>query len=891
MSRAILVRLSRLLYGLFLHIYPHSYRERFGDSMRAAFEDRCEEQIDGWWSAARVWVQELPSLAYRGVRERLDRVASPSSPRLMRASGMGRTRQLFSSFAQDFSHAVRMLRRQPTYTLVVLATLVLGIGMNTAVFSVLYGVILQPLPFDEPEQLVRIGRASPDSETWLNPISPAEFRDLEARLTQFDSIAGVSPSGSIFARGEGAELVLGGTVTARFFDMLRVVPQRGRLLTPTDFAPGAARVVVVSDAFWKNRLGGDPDVLDRTITLGGTDYQVVGVAPPGFAFRPGNGLSGAEYWEPLRWTEGALQSRHSHYLVLYGRIAADSTLAAAGDELSGVWRDVVATDPGNHLDEHYEVGMRSTPLRQFSVTSSREPLMFLSASVALILLICCANVANLLLGNAESRQHELAVRAAIGAGRGRLMRQFLTEALLLAGTGGLLGIAAAFISVRALFVAFPDAVPRSSEVGLHLPVLAFATGLSLLVAFFLGAATSAQADLENRQLREGRTHSGRRSGFRKTLVVAEVTLSLMLVIAAGLMLKSYWKVSTMDLGFDSESLLAINVTLPASRYQDAGAYATYYDSLTDALVARPEVVAVGMTSLVPVRSFGSNVSGVSPVGAPERRASYVEVRYVTPGYHEALGVPVVRGRGLTRADAEQEARVILINQTLARELFGAEDPIGRQLDLQPPARIVGVVGDIRAFGPDREVAPYMYFPTIFAGNVIVRLRSDAEVFLPQLRGLVRSIDSEARVWRVETMDAIVADALGDRRFQLLLVGAFALVAMALGAIGIYGVMAYAIETQMREFGIRIAVGATGADIRRLVLGDAGTLAIIGLALGTVGAFVLRRFVANLLVDVEPWDPAVYGGTALVMALIAALACWIPSRRASRADPVEALRRQ
>jgi predicted permease len=344
------------------------------------------------------------------------------------------------------------------------------------------------------------------------------------------------------------------------------------------------------------------------------------------------------------------------------------------------------------------------------------------------------------------------------------------------------------------------------------------------------------------------------------------------------------------MGFATDNLLAINVTLPPARYQDAGAYATYYGSLADALAARPEVVAVGMTTLVPVRSFGSNVSGVSPVDDPERRASYVEVRYVTPGYHETLGVPVVRGRGFTGADIEQEDRVILINQTLARELFGDEDPIGRQLALEPAARIVGVVGDIRAFGPDREVAPYLYFPTRYAGNVIVRLRSDSGAFMPQLRSVVRGVDAEARVWRVETMKGIVSDALGDRRFQLLLVGAFAVVALALGGIGIYGVMAYAIETQMREFGIRLAVGATGADIRRLVLGDVGALAVTGLGLGLVGAYALRRFIASLLVEIDPWDPAVYGGTVLVMALIASLACWIPSRRATRADPIDVLRR-
>jgi predicted permease len=782
-----------------------------------------------------------------------------------------------------------MLRRRPTYTAIVLATLMLGIGMNTAIFSVLYGVLLQPLPFDDPGRLVRIGRAAPTS-TWLNPISPAEFRDLEQRLESLEIVAAAS-GGRIMSDEQGAELVLGSIVTRGLFDLLGVAPQRGRFFTAADVAADAAPVIVLSDTFWRNRLGGDPEAIDSIVELGDTEFRVIGIAPPGFRFRPNYDLSGAEYWEPVQWTANNLQARHSHYLMVYGRIAADASLNAASDEISAVWRSVVAEDPGNHLDSNYELGMQAVPLRQFNVLSSRDALVFLAGAVGLILLIACANVANLLLSNAESRQHELAVRAAIGAGRGRLTRQFLTESLLLAVVGGALGIATAYSGVRATLSAFPDAVPRSAEIGLHIPVLAFATGISILLALVLGAVISMQADLESVEARAGRTRTRRRSLFRKGLVVAEVTLALVLVIAAGLMLKSYWKLSRVDLGFVADDLVAVNVTLPPARYRDPEARAVYYETLVESLAARPEVDAVGMTSLVPVRSYGSNVSGLTAVGESDRRASYVEVRYVTPGYHETLGVPLVRGRGFTRADVESEARVVLINQTLARQLFDDQDAIGRQLDFDDPVEIVGIVGDMRAFGPDRDVAPYVYFPTRYASNVVIRLRTDAEAFVPQLRSVVRDVDAEARAWRIETMDTIVADAIGDRRFHLLLIGTFALVAMALGAIGTYGVMVYSIETQMREFGVRVAIGATAADIRGLVLRSAGTLAALGLALGVVGAYVLRRFVANLLVEVQPWDPMVYAGTALTMAIVALLACWIPTRRAVRADPVEILRRE
>ncbi len=889
----LLQRMSVRTYRIFLRAYPCSYRRQLGPPMEEAFAELCAERLTGLGAALRIWIREYPSLLLRGVSERLSPDRRPYGKRPSKRKLMNNDASWLGSVLQDVTHGLRMLRCRPAFATVIIVTLTLGIGMNTAIFSVLHGVLLQPLPFPEPERLVRFGRTSPGDGTWLNPLSPLEFRDMAARIKSLESMVAATPVAAVLTDMAEPAQASGTLTTVGLFDTFGMSPQLGRSFLESDSDPGAASVVVLSHGFWRARLGGRLDVLGTTVELDGTPHSVVGVAPEGFGLRPTVGLNDAEYWVPLRWTEDVLTDRHSHFVMPYGRMASGASPDEVNRELATLWPDYIKDDPGNHLDTSYETGLHASPLHEFVVGGSRQPLMFLAGAVALVLAVACVNVVNLLLANADTRRHELAVRAALGAGRGRLVRQFLTEAVVVAAIGGVLGIVVAAATVEAIVGLFPDAMPRATEVGVDGPVLAFAAAVSLITALVLGLVSALQAELGASALR---ARSGGRSAastrLRQATVVAEIALALILVIGASLLLKSFWNAQQVDLGFEPEGLMVVNLTLPADQYQEPEARAQFYDALLQSLDEAPAIESAALSSMVPVRDFGTNVSGLTAVGNPDRRAQYVERRQITPGYHATLGVQILRGRDFTRADSDA-APTLIINQTLSRVLFDDADPIGRRLLLGPddetPREIIGMVADIRAGGAERRVRPHMYAPTRAAGNLLVRARADPSALLSELRAIVRETEPTARVYQAQTYGTLIAESLGERQFVMFLIGAFGLVALALGAVGTYGVMLYAVEGRMRDFGIRLAVGARALDIRLQVLRSAGALAGIGLGAGLLGAYGLRTLVASLLYDVDAADPLVYAVVGLVTGGIAALACWIPANRAASADPIETLR--
>ena len=796
-----------------------------------------------------------------------------------------RRQSFMDSVLQDLLYAFRSLRRQPALTAIVGLTLTLGIGMNTAIFSVLHGVLFQPLPYAEPDRLMQIGRTRPELPMVLLPISVANFIDLRPQISQFEAFeARTNATMIVETEGGAAARVFGRSVTTGFFDLLGVPMQLGRGFNPEDGVVGSERTVVLSDRFWRTQMNADPGVLGTTARLSETPYTIIGVASQDFAYLSAN------FWIPFQWEDSDLTGRRSNFLQLFGRLAPGTNPESASAELHALWTALGAQQA---VEDYDDSGMRAEPLLFATVGRSRTPLFILAGAVGLVLLVACANVANLMLARAEARHREIAVRAALGAGRGRLLRQFLTESLVLSLTGGLAGLVAAFAGVRVLLGAFGNAIPRSEDVGINGVVLGFALLVSIVTGVVVGIAPALLAKPDHAALKEGaRGSSGRITILRKGLVVAEVALALMLVTGTGLLLKSFWRAEQSDSGFDTDNLLIVNLWLPPSRYQNSTDQTVFYDVLLPQLTALPQVRHAGMINLIPARTFGNNFTIIKVDGRDERQANFVEARRVSLSYFETMGIPVTRGRGYGEADLAEGANKVIINEELKRQLFDDEEnPVGFRLggDLRNPPEIVGVVGDVRSFGPDERPRPAMYFPVRTSSNLVLRTTRDPLPLVPQVRQIIAGIDPAVRVYRTDTMSDILDRSLGGRQFQLTLLLIFAGVTLVLGSVGIYGVMSYTVAQRTRELGVRLALGASAGGVLRLVLREGILLAGLGVALGAAGAFAGRRVVANALFDVSASDPVTYIVVAGLLVAVAALACYVPARRAASVDPMEALR--
>lgn len=822
---------------------------------------------------------------------------------------------------QDIRWAVRGLLRSPAFTLLAVVTLALGIGANSAIFSVLNGVLLEPLAFPHPEQLVYITSQFPKLGFDQFPVDAAEFLEFRERNRSFQDVgAYVTSSVNIGGDGQQPARVTAGIASASLFKTLAVPPEYGRTFTMEETLPNASPVAVLSEELWTSNFGADRAVIGKQIDVNGTKTTVVGVMPHGFDVHD----QGVEIWLPLTLDPAQRQQyRGGHFLFLIGRLAPNVTLPRAKAELQSLLAQWQVADGGNPQAKPGAPGFVHTPtptthrlryddLQKDMVGSIGTALLVLQCAVGLVLLIACANMANLLLMRAETRHRELAVRSALGAGRFRLMRQFVAESLVLAFAGAAGGLALAYWGLHALVATNAGSIPRAASVSLDARVLLFTVLLALVTGLVFGLApllhlSTSSIGLTLRDAGSRTTAGSARSRVRRGLVIAEMAFAVMLVIGAGLLLRSFWNLMRVDPGFDRAKLTTFSIALPTATYRDSTRRVAFFDNLTHQLAGIPGVSsAAAMSGLPPRRTVNANDTNfegyVPTADSPPANVDYYQ--YVTPGYVETMRIPVVSGRAFGPSDGPTSTPVVMINQTLARTFYPGTNPIGRRLapgNSKIFFTIVGVLKDVKQGGVDSKTGTELYLdydqapatqgfaPTNM--NVVMRSALEPASLAPTVRRLVSSLDPTLPIVKYRSMDEVFSDSVSRQRFLAQLLGIFAVVALALAAIGTYGVLAYSVAARRRELGIRMALGSSSRGLLSLVLGQGMTLAAIGLAVGMLGAVGVTRLASSLLFGVKPVDPLTFGAVAAFMLLIAFLACLLPARRATTVDPLVALREE
>ena len=802
-----------------------------------------------------------------------------------------------STVFTDLRYAVRRLRAAPGFAAVTVLTLALGTGATTAIFTVLNGVVFRPLPFGNPDRLVMLWETNKDIPQIL--VSYPNYLDWRGRLRSFEDVALYDGFAEFTLTGRGdAERVAGGRASGNLFDLLGVRPALGRLFRPTDDQVGAERVAVVTDAFWRRRLGGDPRAVGSAVTLDGFSHTIVGVLPPRVQ------LAHSEVWVPIGLFANAEaytdRSNHPGTIGL-GRLKPGVTLDAMQADLDQLYRQLVADHPA----ENAGIGASGTWLLDQMLGRIRPALYILAGAVGLVLLIACANVASLLLGRAASRQREIALRTAIGAHRSRIVRQLLTESLLLSGLGAALGIALAWGGVRLLVALRPANVPRLMEIRLDAPVLAFAVVLSVLTGIAFGllpALQTSRGDLVAGLREGGRGASAgpRPLRMRRILLVGEIALALVLLVGAGLLIRSFAKLTRVDLGVESRNVIVGLVSLPGRKYPDAARQAAIFAELLERARSLPQVKDAALASDLPVNS--SWQAGVSFEGLPpvERgREPLLNVVVATPGWFPTMRMRVLAGRGFDTTDRAGLPPVLVISRAVAKRFFGGASPIGRRMKMGPAtgqgpwATIVGVVNDVKQEGLSVESRGAIYFP--FAQQpssamwLAVRASGEAASVVPSLRGALAAIDADVPLSSVQTLEEQVAGTVSQPRFSMLLLTLFAALALVLAAIGIYGVISYSVALRTQEIGVRIALGARPRDVVGMVMRQVFAITGLGIAIGSAGAFAAGSLLTSLLFGVHPSDPVTFAAVSIVLAGVAVVAAAVPARRAARLDPVSALR--
>jgi putative ABC transport system permease protein len=787
---------------------------------------------------------------------------------------------------QDVRFGIRLLVRTPGVLVPAVLALALGIGANSAVFSVVYGVLFKPLPFPEPDRLVAVYDTQPTLKT--APASYPKYVEWRDQNHVFDAVGGWTPGTAVLTGRGDPERVKIARATASLFRVFRAPAIAGRWFREDEDQPGGPKVVLLAHGFWQRRFGADQGIIGRTITLDDVPRTVVGVMSPDFSLRT------AEAIVPLAMAFDE-KTRGNHFLSTFARLKAGVSVAQAQREMVALGRRLAKEHFHNH-------GIDVRAYREVVIGDARLPLLLLFATVAFVLLIACANVANILLARATTRRHEMAVRSALGAGRARLARQLLTESVLLSLAGGLVGLGVAWAGVRA-FVAFaPPVVPRMATISLDVTVVLFTLGLALVTGITFGLAPALQ--VSRQALSETlKQDGGRTAGSRATrragnaLVVVEVSLAFVLLAGAGLMLKSLVQLEQQDVGFVPDRVLAFDVALPASRYDSDDKIRAFYRDALEGLSSMPGVVSVGATSGLPLYNFGTNgdfsIEGKSLWKPSE--APLAEMRAIGGEYFKTLGIPLVRGRLFTPHDVETNAPVAVINRAMAERFWPNEDPIGKRISIWTgaPHEIVGIVGSVRTYTPASQPAfevscPLAQKPAA-AMTIIVRAKGEPTALTAAIRRRMATLDPHQPLSNVQTMEEVVAQSLARPRLFSALTAAFAGVAAILALIGVYSLISYAVSQQIREFAIRIAMGADAATIVRLVLRRGMGLAIPGIAIGVLAALGLTRLMRAMLYQVEPTDPVVIAAAAGGMSAAAFLACYLPARGAARVDPVVILK--
>jgi predicted permease len=807
-------------------------------------------------------------------------------------------------FFQDLRYGFRQLRRSPGFTIVAILTLALGVGANTAIFSFIDAVLLKPLPWDHPEQVVRVLEQNPRGRP--NGISTMNFLDWKNQNTVFSAIA-AQTDGSMALTGIDVPVQLHGTrVSASFFEVFTTKPMLGRTFAPDEDQLGKEKVAVLSHRIWESRFGSDRSIIGRTISLDSKPYTVIGVLPPGSAFDRGY----SDLWTPLAF-EPKDMTRDFHWMGAFARLKPGVTVESARAQMKPITERIAHDYPQSNKGW----GIAIDPFREVVVDADlRRALLVLLAAVGAVLLIGCANLANLLLARGSQREREIAVRSAIGAGRRRLVRQFFTESALLAFMGGSMGVLLGFGLMRGIKAALPPfTLPDEADVHLDARVLLFTVAIIFVTVALFGLAPAihgTRVDLAN-SLKEGTRGAGSgrsRRRLQNVLIVAEVALAFVLLSGAGLLIRSFHRMQQVDLGFEPTNVLTMDLIMPAEQYQEPSAIISYLGQIMEGIRAVPGVHDVAVATSIPLQGWGIGTRFRLEGETAEQRYNHtVGIRIASPSYFSAMGLRVLKGRGLAETDTEGGLPAIVINQSTATEFFKGQDPVGKHIYIEQfvpgkhqrgpevPWEIVGVIADEKNNGITQTTDSGVYVSYKQSPepgmSVVVRSNIAPDYLVKDIERAVAGVNSNQALDNIKTMEQIESETLGGNALEALLVGGFAAIALVLAAIGIYGVLSYSVAQRTHEMGIRAALGASRWQQLKLVLGSGMALAAIGLGIGVAGALGVTRLLGSLLFQVSPYDPSTLVAVAVMLALVAITACYVPAHRASRVDPMVALRHE
>jgi putative ABC transport system permease protein len=852
----------RRLYSALLVCYPAAFRNEYGPEMLELFNYRAGRE-----NALLLWMELLADIAYTAPKEHLD------------------------VFLQDLRYTFRTFAKTPVFALTALLTLALGTGVNTAIFSVVNAVVLRPLPFPQPERLVRIWEMNQKLNIQFFSTSVLNYLSFKEQAKSFEAIGSYGGANVNITGAREPERLAGGTLTSSMFDVVKIRPIAGRGFRPEEEIPGRGRVAILSERLWKRRFAGDPHIVGRSIELNGTAFEVVGILPDSFRLGPT-----AEIWLPMI-IDPAHENRGNHVISTVARLQPGATFSQAASDLKTIAAGLGRTFPESN--EGWSV--RVATFYDWIVPSEiRTALTILLGAVGLVLLIACANVANLMLARAAGRSREIAMRITLGAGRSRLVRQLLTENLALGMMGGLAGTLLAFWAVAGLKRILPPSVPRVSEIGVDGMVLSFALFISILSGVLFGLVPiwhATRRDLAELLKEGGRTSTSSRPVLRNTLVILEVALGTVLVIGASLMVRSFINLHHVQLGFNPDRLLTAQISLPRRKYPPPAAVAFYQD-LLDRLKSVPGVNGAAISSGIP---FGAgDYTGMQASAANDGRRSSAEAtqadwRMVSADYFKVMGIPLLHGRFANNQDAAGPPGVI-ISAGLARRLWGNQDAAGKEMEIgngKNRSLVIGVVGDARNNDPAEEPTPAMYFPAppaLWSTMTVVIKTSGVELKAAELlRQKVKELDANQPIFNVRSMEQWVTASAAQPRAYTFLLSIFAGLALLLACIGIYGVLSYSVAQRTSEIGLRMALGARQWNVLQLVIGQGMLMVAGGLVLGLGGALALARLIRSMLYGVSPHDPQTFVGVSVALLLIALAACFLPAMRATRVDPVVALR--
>lgn len=885
--------------------------ERIKRRWRALFhKDELERELDA----------ELRFHLERDAAQNLQSGMSPEEARYAALRAFGGVEQskeecrdargvrILEEFLQDLRYSARMLLKRPGFTLTAILTLALGIGANTAIFSVINATLLRALPYKNPDQIVMVWGTNPGGFGWRGKtgFSAPSFLDYQQQNHVFERMATFNGSDLTLVGTDNSERIRSGMVTAEFFNVLAIQPILGRTFVPEDSQTGRDHVVVLSYGLWQRRFGSNQRIIGQAIRLDATPYIVIGVLPQGFDFSIPEYFESRGLWVPTVLPQDNSNSERGHkYLSVIARLKPGVVLSGAEQDMHVITERLASEYPGTMG----KFGVKLTPLHEQIVGDIRPVLWLLFGAVGFVLLIACANVANLQLARASTRQKEIAIRRALGASRGRLLRQLLTESVLLSLIGGTLSLLLALWGIRLLTALGPARIPHGTIVPIDLTVLAYAMVLSFVTGILSGLAPALQSTptRHSESLKEGGRNSAASEGgvrLRGLLTVSEVALSMMLLIGAGLLIRSFIGLLRVNPGFETRNILTARVYLPQYSYPDATRQTAFYTQAVERIKGLPGVIAVGATDDLPL-TMGSHTSsfsieGRAPIDESDQSLA-VEDRLVSADYFRVMGIPIISGRAFSDDDGPA-VPVALINQSFARRFFSNENSIGQHFRFEsasPWITIVGVVGDVRGFGLDKEAKSEIYLPyqqqSLLRHNplpymhLVVRTAGDPNALAAATLESAREIDKNLPSPQARTMDTVLAASIAERRSNMLLLGVFAVIALILTGVGIYGVISYSVTQRTQEIGIRMALGAQSRDVITLVMKNGMRLVLMGIAIGLAGALALTRWMASLQFEISTTDSVTFVVTASLLTAIALLACWFPARRATKVDPLIALK--